>query len=174
MKFAHWLMIFNSIGQVLRVSDNTFVTFVVGNATAYARSMTNLSGSDYVGYSLPAGVTLEGCTACIFNQTGATPHSLSDELIGKLDFTWKNDTIYHYGTLSSEIAGLVNTIFSRAIESGYTFENCIKLCIAALAGKLSGAETNTITVRNINDTLNRITYNFDANNNRTTVTYDLS
>jgi hypothetical protein len=43
---------------------------------------------------------------------------------------------------------------------------------AALAGKVSGATTSTVTIRDVNDTRNRIVATVDGNGNRTALTLD--
>lgn len=55
---------------------------------------------------------------------------------------------------------------------GYSLEQTLKLCLAALAGKLSGAATSTITIRAADDSKNRITASVDQNGNRLLVTLD--
>jgi hypothetical protein len=57
---------------------------------------------------------------------------------------------------------------------GYTIEETLKLCLSALAGKLSGANTTTITIRSAADDANRITATVDANGNRSAVTLNAS
>lgn len=60
------------------------------------------------------------------------------------------------------------------IENGYTLRESIRLILAASAGKLSGAETTTVVIRDINDTVNRIVATVDANGNRTAVSKNVS
>jgi hypothetical protein len=60
------------------------------------------------------------------------------------------------------------------IELGYSLRESIRLILSASAGKLSGAETTTITIRDINDTVNRIVATVDANGNRTSVSKNVS
>lgn len=60
------------------------------------------------------------------------------------------------------------------IETGITMRQAIRLKLAALAGKLSGAATTTIAIRDANDTKDRITATVDADGNRTAVTLDAS
>jgi hypothetical protein len=55
-----------------------------------------------------------------------------------------------------------------------TLREALKLIVAASAGKVSGAATNTITIRDINDSKNRIVATVDAYGNRTAVTRDLT
>jgi hypothetical protein len=61
------------------------------------------------------------------------------------------------------------------IETGLTFRNAQRLQAAAAAGKLSGANTTTVTIRNaVADGVNRIVATVDEHGNRTAITTDLS
>lgn len=61
------------------------------------------------------------------------------------------------------------------VESGLTALNALKLIVASVAGKLSGAATTTITIRNaVADTKNRIVATVDADGNRSAITYDVT
>ena len=60
------------------------------------------------------------------------------------------------------------------IEGTTDHSGLMKLISAALAGKLAGAATTTVTIRDIGDTKNRITATVDADGNRTVVTHDTS
>lgn len=55
---------------------------------------------------------------------------------------------------------------------GYSFEEAARILLAALAGKLSGAATTTVTIRDANDTTNRIVATVDSDGNRSAVTLD--
>ena len=50
----------------------------------------------------------------------------------------------------------------------------MRLFLSALAGKLSGAGTGTLTFRDYGDTKARITATVDANNNRTVIVTDVA
>lgn len=64
---------------------------------------------------------------------------------------------------------------AAAVETGLTLRQALRLLVAAEAGKLSGAETTTITIRNaVADNKNRITATVDSDGNRTAVVYDLT
>lgn len=64
---------------------------------------------------------------------------------------------------------------ANAIETGLTPRQAHRLEAAAAAAKLSGAATNTVTIRNaVADSKNRIVATVDANGNRTAVTTDVS
>lgn len=71
--------------------------------------------------------------------------------------------------------GLSQTLLdSSEIESGYSMRESLRLMLAAMAGKVSGAETSTVILRDVNDTKNRIVATVDGNGNRTAVTHDTS
>jgi hypothetical protein len=69
------------------------------------------------------------------------------------------------------IAGILDE--ADTIETGLTVRGALRLALAALAGKLSGANTTTSTFRNVGDTKNRIVATTDATG-RTAVTTDAS
>ena len=55
---------------------------------------------------------------------------------------------------------------------GYTIEQTLKLCLSALAAKLAGAATGTVTIQAADDSKPRITATVDASGNRSAVTLD--
>ena len=63
---------------------------------------------------------------------------------------------------------------SDGIETSRTLRQGLRLILAALAGKLSGAATTTVTIRDTNDGINRIVATVDADGNRSAVTLDAS
>jgi hypothetical protein len=75
-------------------------------------------------------------------------------------------------TASYTAAPTTAQILAAGDVDGYSLENALKLVLAALAGKLSGAATNTVTVRAADDSKARITATVDADGNRSAVTLD--
>lgn len=65
-------------------------------------------------------------------------------------------------------------VWDKVIEANYKASEVLKLLAAASAGKLSGAETTTVVIRDLSDTLDRIVATVDANGNRTAVTHNVS
>lgn len=63
---------------------------------------------------------------------------------------------------------------SNGIETSITLRQALRLVLAATAGKLSGAATTTVTIRNVGDSKNRIVATVDSDGNRTAVTTDVS
>lgn len=65
-------------------------------------------------------------------------------------------------------------IWAQELETGFTAEELMKLMAAALAGKLAGAASTTITIRSVDDSKTRITATVDADGNRTAIVTDTS
>lgn len=63
---------------------------------------------------------------------------------------------------------------NQDIETGYSMRESLRLILSALAGKLSGAGTTTISIRDVNDTVDRIIATVDSNGNRSNVTKDVN
>lgn len=61
---------------------------------------------------------------------------------------------------------------SAGVETSYTPRQALRLILAALAGKLSGASSTTVTIRDAGDTKNRIVATVDADGNRSAITLD--
>jgi len=67
-------------------------------------------------------------------------------------------------------AAIATAILAAGDVDGYSVEETLKLCLAALAGKLSGAAGTTITIRSADDTVDRIVATVDSDGNRSAVT----
>ena len=65
-------------------------------------------------------------------------------------------------------------ILTTAAIDGYTLEEALKLCASVLAGKVSGAGTNTITFRAVDDSKDRVVATVAGEGNRTSVTIDVT
>jgi hypothetical protein len=61
-------------------------------------------------------------------------------------------------------------VFKRQVDGTTTFEQGQRLQNSAAAGKVSGAATTTVVIRDLADTKDRITATVDADGNRTAVT----
>jgi len=66
----------------------------------------------------------------------------------------------------------VLAVFDQAIEGSLSARQSMRLFLSALAGKLSGAATTTISIRDTGDTKDRIIATVDADGNRTAMTLD--
>jgi hypothetical protein len=76
-------------------------------------------------------------------------------------------------TAAENAAGLLD--LAAGVETGLTLRQALRLIAAAAAGKLSGAATTTIVIRNaVADSKDRITATVDADGNRSAITVDLT
>lgn len=69
-------------------------------------------------------------------------------------------------------AAIVAALLAGGDVDGFSVEETLKLLLAALTGKLSGAATSTNTLRAADDSKDRITATVDADGNRTAITLD--
>jgi hypothetical protein len=63
---------------------------------------------------------------------------------------------------------------AAGIETNRTLRQAMRLILATAVGKLSGAATNTVAIRDTNDTKDRVTATVDGDGNRSVVTLDAS
>jgi len=61
---------------------------------------------------------------------------------------------------------------ANGVETGRTPRQTLTLMLAALAGKINGAGTTTVHIRDTNDTKDRVLATVDASGNRTALTLD--
>ena len=80
-----------------------------------------------------------------------------------------NNTAGTMGALLNA-SGAAGDPWSVTLEGTYTAADLVRLMSAALAGKISGAGTPTVTIRDVSDTENRIVATVDSSGNRTAVT----
>ena len=69
---------------------------------------------------------------------------------------------------------IAQELLGTTADGTMTIGQAFKIMLAALAGKVSGAGTSTITFRDVDDTKDRIVAAVDSNGNRTSVTKDVS
>ncbi len=65
-------------------------------------------------------------------------------------------------------------VWASVIETGFTALQSLRLMLSATAGKLSGAASTNVKIRDVNDAKDRIDATVDADGNRTAVNYDVS
>lgn len=126
------------------------LTFTTANKVD-ARTFTN---DDKTGYSIGTG----GIAAASFAAGAIDAAAIAADAIG-----------------SSELAAsAVDEILDEQIgDSTITLRQALKLLVATLGGKLAGAATTTVTIRNAADTVDVVTATVDASGNRTAVTLSL-
>lgn len=74
-------------------------------------------------------------------------------------------------SIGNRTATSAASILAAGDIDGYSLEETLKLCLAALAGKLT-VSGGTVTIRAADDSKARITATVDSNGNRTSITLD--
>lgn len=134
---------------------------VTAAITAISKAQASLAGVGSISANLISRVPL---AASIVGVGSLTPNLKG---VGRLEAEITSVT-----ALSPQ--GLAEALLeNNDIETGYNLKEALRLILASVAGKLSGAETTTITIRNVPDSKNRIVATVDSNGNRTAVTYDV-
>jgi hypothetical protein len=191
-------------GGIASQTDISGVGTLTGTAISARISTASLSGSGSItnaalGQIVQASATLAG-TGSISNADLQAISTLSASLTGSGSITTANlkslvplaATLAGSGSISANLKGtgrlnadivpytelspeaLANSVSAIEIETGYDLKEVLRLISAALSGKLSGGGTSTVTIRDINDTVDRIVATVDASGNRTDVTKDVS
>lgn len=138
---------------------------VVRNYSGTLR-LKNKNGSDPVAVTLAAGRihlenTVAGTGLVLVSGVGA----VENEGTAPVDQT----ELVNPSTMSQA------NMDGEDIEQGLTHRQSLRLLTAAAAAKISGADSNTVKIRNaVADTKDRITALVDQYGNRLSVTYDLS
>jgi len=91
---------------------------------------------------------------------------------GDLTATMKTSVTNAVPTAAANATALLDA--SNGVETGYTLRQALKLILASLAGKLSGAATTSVSIRDVTDSKTRIAATVDSDGNRTAFTYDLT
>jgi len=93
------------------------------------------------------------------------------------DAVWNDTLAQHAGAGSTgealaAAAVVVPDVLDAEVETGTNVREALRLLLASQVGKLSGAEGTTITIRDINDLVDRIVATVDASGNRIAVVAD--
>lgn len=170
-----------NIGALAGLTGSATLTFTptaINYAIGYL-SGTSTNETEFSAEALAAAVW--EAAASSFNTAGSMGEKLNDA--GSAGNPWAsllvdNTTVGSFGEfvqalpLAADIATQI--LDSSDVETSVTVKEALRLVLSALAGKLSGAGTTAITIRDVNDTKDRIAATVDASGNRTAVTVDVS
>lgn len=90
---------------------------------------------------------------------------------------WTNETLKSIKDAIDALPAGISTadIMSTVVEGAFTLQDVLKIMAGALAGKLDGGGTGTLTFRDLSDTLDRIIATVDlSNGDRDDITLDLT
>ncbi len=149
-------------------------------STALPGSYTSGQAGKIIGDALDAAVstrasqssvnTIDGIVDAILEDTGTTLPGTLSTIDGKVDtIDGIVDSILAYvDSIPADVLDAPN-----GIETGVTVRQAIRVSLRALAAKLSGAGTTTVTIRDLADTKDAIVATVDEPGNRSAVTVDL-
>jgi len=134
------------------------------------------SGVDLALRNYSGGIQIDNCTAAQDTSIDLN----SGQIILDSTVTNGNFVLRGVGKLTDNSTGttitneLISGIATDIVEGALTVQDALRIIMASAAGKLSGAETLTVSIRDTTDTTDRIVATVDANGNRTAVTLDAS
>lgn len=133
------------------------------------------TGDNYARIGAPVGASISADIATRLATSGYTAPANSDITAIKA----KTDNLPASPAATGDIPTAnanADALLDRSagVETGKTPRQAFRLMLAAIAGKISGAATTTIVIRDTNDAKNRITATVDDDGNRTAITYDLT
>ncbi len=126
---------------------------------------TPQTGDNYARLGAPAGASVSADVAAVKVDTAAV---LDDTGTSGVVVASASKTGYELS------AAGVDGVLDEVYEGTTTLRQFLRLAASALWGKLSGAATTTVAVRDEADTKDRITATVDADGNRSAVTLDKS
>lgn len=174
----------DTVANVTTVATTTTNTDMRGTDGAYTGTPpTAASIADAVCDEALSGHTTAGTVGKAISDTLADTNELQGDWTdgGRLDLLLDAilaDTGTDGVVLSSSTRDAIATSLldlSAGVETNRTLRQAMRLILAACVGKISGAGGTSITIRDTNDTVDRIvTTGSDADGNRPSVTLDAS
>jgi len=172
---------FNSINPVTKAAAAFDSTPTLAVIKVGANEINNLSSA--VGIDAVTGL-LRNSTSVVINENTESYTGFNTAYIDTSDafFSTGEDyaVIVDAGLIGGVTAdGMLVGTFSlenrynhnyATVETDFNVIQSLRLILAALTGRVAGAEGNSITFKDINNTVTRITATVDANGNRTAVT----
>lgn len=153
-----------TVDSVAAITMHTFQMRVPQTGDAYAR------------LGAPAGASVSADIAAIEAQTddigaagaGLTALATAAELL-KVP---KSDSTVSFN--ATALAAIADAVADEAYDGTVTLRQSVRGLNSASLGKLSGAATTTVAVRDLADSKDRITATVDASGNRSAISTDLS
>jgi hypothetical protein len=155
-------------GKWWRNSDGTWQVSETANA------MTHQSDGHWT-ITLSATPWVDGDVSLEYAKSSTDIHVPVSRMLN-VAYTSDADSSGNVSLSSAEHNTIASAILdlSNGVETSVTLKQALRLMVAAAAGKVSGAATNTITFRNIGDNKNRIIATVDVYGNRSSITTDLT
>lgn len=141
-------------------------------------------------YDAPTKAELDSAFSEIKGSTWSSSTDTLEQIVDRGNAAWVTATgfsVFDASTdsvsVSSVTSSAANTIADGLLDradgvepaSGgteRTVREALRIMLSSSAGKVSGADSSTITFRDLNDSLNRIVATVDENGNRSALTYN--
>ena len=155
--------------------DVNVTTVATGAITAGAIAADAIGASE-----LAADAATEIATAVWATATRSLTVLDEDSTTIDLDATVRAAVGLAAADLDTQLAALptagenADAVWDEQVDGSVTARESVRLANSALGGKVSGAETNSVVIRDLADTKDRITATVDADGNRSAVTRDLT
>lgn len=160
-------------GNVWSTSSSSFVTYATADLANYVISLTEQgTGSGYYVGTFPSAISEGAFNVAGYMQSGGSAAE-GDVLVGSGPVEWTGSVIGPFLPTGTK-QGIADEVLDRTdgVESGFTLRQSLRLILSSLAGKLSGASGTTISIRDVNDSKDRLVATVDADGNRTALTLD--
>lgn len=120
-----------------------------------------------------SGTTIAAVTGAVGSVTGNVGGNVNGNVVGSIG-SFGSGSITSTTFDSTAITSIGNAVLDQAdaIETGWTLRMAERIVLASQGGKLSGADTGSIAIRNVTDTKDRISSSTDTFGNRPSVTLD--
>jgi len=155
------------VGDSIKVLVN-----VIDSTGSHVAATINTSTTRLNGFStVPTVNTIStGIYEIVFASVTPAPAE-GDRLICKVNGDISGTAWSEYA-IPIKIIGKSSDVIAAGDIDGYSLEEALKIQLSALAGKISGAGTTTITIRSADDSTDRIIATVDTNGNRSSITLD--
>lgn len=180
-------------GQRFNIPSDQFQSYSSGQWGNYSFALSEQGGSSVYLANVPSSMSPRELLLLVYQQAGGSPVE-GDTLIKSQALYWdgtdlvgllsraKQEDLLAVGAGLSEVLdilpttteGFADVVLDQAdgIETDFTLRQSLRLILSALAGRLSGAPSGPIIIRDVNNTKNRIEATVDSNGNRTATTYN--
>jgi len=134
--------------------------------------ISNLDSYQTIGIGLSGGqVVLEDTVTAGLVHVSGVGELLDEHGDTILSGTWNGVTVIN-NLMSS--GAVQDAVWSHILEVGFTADDIVKLMSSVLLGKSSGAGSNSIKFRDINDSKDRVTATLNEQGDRLTIVLDKS
>lgn len=157
---------FAGLGSAVAPLNSSGSAAIVFASAANTGGVADITGIDNVSFSAAAATGALGWMTAVPIVQEVTAESIAEAVWSALSVS--NNAAGSMGEKLND-AGSASNPWTEAIEGSVTAAELLRLISAALAGKISGAGTATVTIRDVNDTEDRIVATVDTNGNRTAV-----